>query len=52
MGMIGMAPTEFWNASVPEIHHAINGFIEFHAAEQQTPMGKDELHELMELYPD
>lgn len=52
IGMIGMQPSEFWNLSIPEIHLAIDGFIEFNGGEKETPMQKDELKELMELYPD
>jgi len=52
MGMIGMAPTEFWNCSVIELNCAMNGFIEFHAAEEKQPMDKEGLQNLMELYPD
>ncbi len=52
MGMVGMQPSEFWNLSIPEIHSAIDGFIEFNGGEKETPMQKDELKELMELYPD
>tara|TARA_R100000426_G_scaffold19508_1_gene16951 strand:- start:177 stop:347 length:171 start_codon:yes stop_codon:yes gene_type:complete len=52
MGMIGMQPSEFWNATVIEIHCAIDGFTEFHTGNQPTPMTKDELNDLMERYPD
>tara|TARA_R100001460_G_scaffold96161_1_gene138539 strand:+ start:106 stop:267 length:162 start_codon:yes stop_codon:yes gene_type:complete len=53
MGMIGMQPSEFWNSSPQEIHAAIEGFIEFNTGgEDTTPMSKNELHDLMELYPD
>ena len=52
MGMIGMQPSEFWNSSLFEIHTAIKGFREFHAAEPDAPLSRDELDNLMELYPD
>lgn len=52
MGMIGMQPSEFWNASPHEVHSAIEGFVEFNSSAQQKPMGHDELKELMELNPD
>jgi|TARA_A100001015_G_C15031440_1_gene733488 hypothetical protein len=52
MGMIGMQPSEFWNASVIEIHCAIEGFQEFNTSSESKPMDRDELEELMELYPD
>ena len=53
MGMIGMQPSEFWNASPIEVHSAIDGFAEFNSSgEEQAPLGKDELKNLMELHPD
>jgi len=53
MGMIGMQPSEFWNASPIEIHSALEGFTEFNSSGQEKePMGKDELKNLMELHPD
>jgi hypothetical protein len=52
MGMMGMQPSEFWNASILEIHCAIDGFMEFNGAEKEAPMDKKGLNELMELYPD
>jgi uncharacterized phage protein (TIGR02216 family) len=52
MGMIGMAPSEFWNASVVEIHAAIEGFMEFNTDGSAAPMRRDELQDLMERYPD
>lgn len=53
IGMIGISPTEFWNCSPKEIYAMIDGFREFHSGgKDATPMTKDELHELMELYPD
>tara|TARA_R110002126_G_scaffold38191_3_gene114239 strand:+ start:268 stop:438 length:171 start_codon:yes stop_codon:yes gene_type:complete len=52
LGMIGMQPTEFWNCSVQEVHCAVDGFLEFNGGEQELPMERDELKELMELNPD
>ena len=52
IGMMGMQPTEFWNSSPIEIHAAIHGFQEFNGVENNQPMTKDELQNLMELYPD
>ena len=50
--MMGMQPTEFWNCSPVEIYTAIEGFREFNASDNNRPMDKDELTELMEMYPD
>lgn len=52
MGMIGMSPTEFWNSSLIEVVTAIEGFTEFHSSSKEEPMDRDELEDLMELYPD
>jgi len=53
MGMIGMQPSEFWSASPIEVHSAIEGFSEFHAASSNDePLVQDELKNLMELHPD
>lgn len=52
IGMIGISPSEFWNMSVPEVTAAIEGFMEFNGANTDQPMQKDELKDLMELYPD
>tara|TARA_Y100001937_G_scaffold57299_1_gene78567 strand:- start:413 stop:586 length:174 start_codon:yes stop_codon:yes gene_type:complete len=53
IGMIGMQPSEFWNASPKEIHSALEGFTEFNSdGKKQEPLGKDELKNLMELHPD
>ena len=52
IGMIGMSPKDFWDSSVPEISYAVKGFTEFNGANKDKPMSKDELDNLMELYPD
>ena len=53
VGMMGMQPSEFWNSSPVEIYNALDGFREFNGTDQQSrPMDKQELKELMELYPD
>lgn len=50
--MMGMSPNNFWQSSPIEIYMAIDGFKEFNGGEKETPMTKDDLHNLMELYPD
>jgi|TARA_B110000285_G_scaffold124417_1_gene140433 uncharacterized phage protein (TIGR02216 family) len=51
--MIGISPSEFWNMSPVEIYSAIAGFQEFNgASDSSSPMDRDRLSELMELYPD
>ncbi len=49
---MGMRPKDFWNLSPIEMYSAIRGFKEFHTADTQQPMSKNELDKLMELYPD
>ena len=50
--MMGMSPDTFWNLSLKELNLAIEGFREFHGGKKQKAMTKDELKELMEIYPD
>ncbi len=53
IGMMGMAPSEFWDCSVSEVNAAIEGFTEFNSSgSDTTPMDRAELEELMELNPD
>ena len=52
VGMMNMRPIDFWNLSPREMYLAISGFKKFHAAEQEKPMDRAELDDLMELYPD
>tara|TARA_Y100000114_G_scaffold115597_1_gene109766 strand:- start:7242 stop:7412 length:171 start_codon:yes stop_codon:yes gene_type:complete len=52
LGMIGISPIDFWKMSVIEIYIAIEGFKEFHTSEEERPMTKNELRDLMELHPD
>ena len=47
-----MQPTEFWNCSLIEVYNAIDGFGEFNGATQEAPMDKNELSDLMEMFPD
>ena len=47
--MIGISPRDFWEMSVIEINLAIE---EFNTVDEAKPMDKDELKNLMELYPD
>tara|TARA_Y100000114_G_scaffold75756_1_gene69478 strand:+ start:589 stop:744 length:156 start_codon:yes stop_codon:yes gene_type:complete len=51
--MIGISPMEFWELSPTEVYSAIKGWREFNTSEpEEGPMTRDELTELMELYPD
>jgi len=51
--MIGMSIKDFWDASPIEIYMTIDGFSEFNGSNQkEKPLDRNELNELMELYPD
>lgn len=52
LGMIRMSPNDFWNLSPREMYASIAGFLEFNTTSQEEPLTKDELDDLMELYPD
>jgi len=52
VGMIGLDPKTFWDMSPQEIYIVIEGFMEFNGQEQKQPMTRNELKDLMELYPD
>jgi len=52
LGKMRMSASEFWDMSLQEFYAALNGFAEFHSGGKPPPLGKDELEELMELYPD
>jgi uncharacterized phage protein (TIGR02216 family) len=50
--MVGISPDQFWNMGLPELYAAIEGFYEFNGSHEEKPMDRNELKELMELYPD
>ena len=52
LGKMGMSPDVFWNMSFQEFNLAVDGFAEFHSGGESPPLGKDELEDLMERYPD
>jgi len=47
-----MRPVDFWNLSPREMYQAVKGFKQFHGGGKEEPITKDELDNLMELYPD
>ena len=48
-----MAPTQFWDLSPRELYAALDGFVEHNSDPSSVdPMRRDELDNLMELYPD
>ena len=52
VGMMNMRPVDFWDLSPREMYLAIKGFKQFNAVEKEKPMDRDDLDNLMELYPD
>jgi uncharacterized phage protein (TIGR02216 family) len=52
LGKMQMSPDVFWNMSIQEFNCAVDGFAEFHSGGEPPPLGKDELEDLMERYPD
>lgn len=51
-GKMGIRPDDFWNMSLMEFYAAMDGFAEFHSGGKPPPLRRDELEDLMELYPD
>ena len=51
VGMGSVQPSEFWQTSWHECTCAVEGFMEFNSSNKEEPMSRDELAELMELYP-
>ena len=52
LGMIRMSPNDFWSLSPREMYSAVKGFLEFNTVQKEEPLNRDELEDLMELYPD
>ena len=52
IGALGLSPKEFWNMGFPELYLAIEGYMEANTVQEEKRFGKDELHEMMERYPD
>jgi len=52
MGMLRMTSEEFWNLSIKEFYAACEGFREFNSGGKPPPLTRNELDELMEMYPD
>lgn len=47
-----MTAQDFWEMSLQEFYAAMSGFAEFHSGGKPPPLSRNELDELMELYPD
>jgi len=49
---MNISAKDFWDMSFYEFYRAIEGFADFHGGGKPKPMSRDELHDLMERYPD
>lgn len=52
IGVLNIPPKDFWNMGLPELYLAIEGYIDANTTQTQGPLLKDELHDIMERYPD
>jgi uncharacterized phage protein (TIGR02216 family) len=52
LGVMRMRQSDFWDSSPQEFYAALRGFQEFNGANENKPLTKDELNDLMERYPD
>ncbi len=52
LGKMQMRPKDFWDMSMIEFNAALNGFADFHSGGRSSPLGKSELDDMMERYPD
>ena len=54
LGVLHLAPRDFWDMTLTEFYAACEGLNQFHGggSEKNGPMLRSELEELMELYPD
>ena len=50
--MIGIPPESFWDMSPKEVYKTVSGFSEYSGNSKEEPMSRNELEDLMELYPD
>lgn len=51
-GHMHYTPDVFWAMSLREWQACFKGYFHKNQGEQDTPMTSDELHEMMERYPD
>lgn len=52
LGILQIPPSEFWGMSLQEFYAACDGLQEYNSGGDKGPLTRDELSELMELYPD
>lgn len=51
-GVLRWPPDAFWAATPHELMAAIDGYNDAHGAQREEPMNRDELNDLIRLYPD
>jgi len=49
-GILGWPPSEFWTATYPELLYCFRGWQKSQGIEQNTPLTREELNEMMEKY--
>lgn len=52
LGGLGWTPDTFWNATLPELFAAMDGWNKMHGDPEEDSMSQDELDEMMERFPD
>lgn len=52
LGVLHFPPSEFWGMSLKEFYSACDGLQEYNSSGDHKPLTRNELEELMELYPD
>lgn len=52
LGVMHIPASEFWGMSLQEFYSACDGLNEYNSGSESRPLTRNELEELMELYPD
>jgi len=51
-GVLGFSPKDFWQMTMEEFTSACDGRMKSMGAEEEDPLGKDDLERMMEKFPD
>lgn len=52
LGGLGWTPDTFWNATLPELFAAMDGWNKMHGDPKEESMGRGEFEEMMKRFPD
>lgn len=52
LGILGWTPDAFWDATLPELFAAMDGWNKIHGGNEEEYMNRDELEEMMKRFPD